>query len=66
MKLNTEIRELAFQQGTVGDIRAAAIRSGMRELVEDGKMKILRGETTPVEVARFAQADSLLEANIDV
>ena len=29
----------------------------MRSLLGDGKMKILRGVTTPVEVARFAQIE---------
>lgn len=61
MKLNTEIRELAFERAPIGELRAAARRSGMRNLVEDGKIKILRGETTPSEVARFAQVESLVE-----
>jgi len=38
----------------------------MRDLLSDGKIKILRGDTTPSEVARFAQADTLVEANIDI
>ena len=29
----------------------------MRSLLEDGKVKILRGDTTPDEVARFAQIE---------
>ena len=45
---------------------AAAIRGGMTTLVEDGKKKILRGVTTPLEVARFAQAEVLLAENIDI
>ena len=56
MVLNSEIRELAFARAPIGVIRAAAIRAGMKDLLEDGKIKILRGDTTPVEVARFAQA----------
>ena len=31
---------------------------GVRTLLGDGKIKILRGDTTPEEVARFAQAES--------
>jgi type IV pilus assembly protein PilB len=66
MKLNTEIRELAFARSSLDTIREAALRSGMRPLVEDGKLKILRGQTTPAEVARFAQADTLVAANVDI
>ena len=66
MRLNTEIRELAFERGSISAIRDAAMRNGMRPLLGDGKIKILKGETTPVEVAKFAQAETLLEHNIDL
>ena len=66
MRMNNELRELAFNQASLAEIRAAALRTGMRTLLEDGKLKILRGETTPGEVARFAQAKTLIEANIDI
>lgn len=66
MRMNTEIRELAFTRAPIDALREAAIRSGMKSLVEDGKIKILRGVTTPEEVARFAQADALVEANVDI
>ena len=66
MVMNNEIRELAFNRAPLGQIRQAGIRAGMTSLVEDGKIKILRGETTAKEIARFAQADSLLEDNIDI
>jgi type IV pilus assembly protein PilB len=65
MKMNSEIRELAFNRAGVSAVRDAAIRNGMRTLLSDGKIKILRGETTPAEVARFAQAESMLESNLD-
>ena len=55
--MNHEIRELAFERASIAKIREAAIRGGMRSLLEDGKMKILRGVTTPLEVARFAQIE---------
>ncbi len=57
MLMNSEIRDLAFQRATVGKIRAAAVRSGMRTLLGDGKIKVLKGITTADEVATFAQAD---------
>ena len=57
MKMNSEIRELAFERASIAKIREAAIRSGMRSLLGDGKIKILRGDTTAEEVARFAQIE---------
>ncbi len=64
--MNSEIRELAFKRASIDAIRDAGIRTGMRTLVEDGKLKILNGITTPEEVARFAQAEILVEANVDI
>jgi type IV pilus assembly protein PilB len=58
MVMNSEIRELAFNRKSIAEIREAAIRNGMRTLLGDGKLKILRGDATPAEVAKFAQADS--------
>jgi type IV pilus assembly protein PilB len=57
MIMNAEIRELAFNRASVGKIRQAAIRNGMRSLLGDGKIKILKGITTPEEVANFAQVE---------
>jgi type IV pilus assembly protein PilB len=57
MRMNTEIRQLAFERASLSKIRAAAVRSGMRTLLLDGKIKVLRGVTTPEEVAKFAQMD---------
>ncbi len=58
MRMNSELRELAFKRATISEIRDAAIRSGMRTLLLDGKLKILRGVATPAEIARFAQIES--------
>lgn len=66
MRMNTELRELAFNQAPIGRIREAAIRAGMRDLVGDGKIKVLRGDTAPAEITRFAQADALVESNVDI
>ncbi|MBL9142017.1 MAG: type II/IV secretion system protein, partial [Phycisphaerae bacterium] len=57
MTMNAEIRDLAFQRSGVSKIRAAAIRGGMRSLLSDGKIKILKGVTTPDEVAKYAQIE---------
>lgn len=57
MVMNSEIRDLAFQRSTVSKLRGAAVRSGMRTLLGDGKIKVLNGMTTAEEVATFAQAE---------
>ncbi|MDX2130922.1 MAG: ATPase, T2SS/T4P/T4SS family [Planctomycetota bacterium] len=57
MVMNTQIRELAFNLAPISDIRRAAIANGMRTLVEDGKIKILKGATTADEIARSTQVD---------
>jgi type IV pilus assembly protein PilB len=66
MVMNNETRELAFNRAPLGQLRAAAVRGGMKSLVEDGKIKVLRGDTTPEEIARFAQAEALLDGNVDI
>ncbi len=66
MRLNSEIRELAFARAPISKIREAAVRGGMNSLLHDGKIKILRGDTTADEVAKFAQADTLVTSNVDI
>ena len=66
MRMNTEIRELGQKQATIEVIREAAIRNGMRTLVDDGLVKVLRGDTTPAEIAKHAQAETLLEENQNI
>ena len=57
MTMNSEIRDLAFNRSSISKLRNAAIRGGMRSLVEDGKIKILAGQTTASEIANFAQIE---------
>lgn len=57
MLMNSEIRDLAFNRAPSSRIRKAAITSGMKELVEDGRTKVLNGVTTPEEIARVSQAE---------
>jgi type IV pilus assembly protein PilB len=61
MQLNSEIREMAFNKAPTGAVRRAAIANGMRTLVQDGKIKILRGTTSPSEIARMAQVEGLAD-----
>ena len=66
MQMNNEIRELAFNRAAISEIRAAALRAGMRSLLDDGRVKLLRGDTTAQEVSRFAPAEVLMRANVDM
>jgi len=59
IELNSELRELAFKRATTSDLRRAAKATGMRTLMEDGKLKIFKGVTTPAEVSETAQAESI-------
>ncbi|MCH7870538.1 MAG: Flp pilus assembly complex ATPase component TadA, partial [Planctomycetes bacterium] len=60
MEMNNELRELAFNRAPTNQLRKAALASGMRDLLYDGKRKILRGITTPDEVARIAQTEGVV------
>ncbi len=60
LEMNSEIRELAFNRAPTQQVRQAAAASGMRPILEDGKRKILRGITTPDEVARIAQMEGII------
>ena len=56
-EMNNEIRELAFTKAPTIELRKAAKASGMRTLMEDGKIKIFKGTTTPDEVVRITQTE---------
>jgi len=60
LELNNEIRELAFARAPASELRRAAVASGMRTLLEDGKIKVFKGTTTPDEIARVSQAEGLV------
>ncbi|RKY12698.1 MAG: type II/IV secretion system protein [Planctomycetota bacterium] len=60
LEMNNELRELAFARAPAGQLRRAARAGGMRTLLEDGKIKIFNGVTTPDEVARTTQAEGLV------
>lgn len=61
MVMNSEIRELAFNRAAVSKIRQAALASGMRNLLGDGKLKVLEGKTTLEEVARLTQVEGTVD-----
>ncbi len=60
LEMNNELRDLAFSRAPTNQLRRAARASGMRTLLEDGKLKILRGVTTPLEVVRIAQLEGVV------
>jgi len=55
MELNDEIRKLIMKNDDAANITAIARRNGMRNLREDGWLKVGRGLTTPDEVLRVTQ-----------
>ena len=61
VELNNALRELAFKRATATELKRAAVAAGMRTLMEDGKLKIYDGVTTPAEVARIAQTEGVIE-----
>ncbi|MEM9791071.1 MAG: ATPase, T2SS/T4P/T4SS family [Planctomycetota bacterium] len=62
MLMNNEIRELAFKRSPVNLIRQAALDGGMRNLLGDGRLKALDGNTTLEEVSRITQVEGVVEA----
>jgi len=60
MPMNNELRELAFRGATLGELRQAAIAGGMRNLLSDGRLKIVQGVTTPDEILKTAQTGELV------
>ena len=60
VELNREIRELAFEKAPTSELRKAAKAAGMRTLMEDGKIKIFEGITTPEEVAKISQTEGVI------
>jgi type II secretory ATPase GspE/PulE/Tfp pilus assembly ATPase PilB-like protein len=60
MQLNNEIRNLAFERAATNKIRKAALASGMKSLLADGKTKILNGVTTAEEIVKVAQIEGVI------
>jgi type IV pilus assembly protein PilB len=60
MQLNSEIRSLAFDRAPTNKIRKAALASGMKSLLADGRIKVLNGTTTSEEVVKVAQVEGIV------
>ncbi|WP_432800258.1 GspE/PulE family protein [Poriferisphaera sp. WC338] len=61
MVMNSELRDLAFNRAPVSKIREVAMASGMRNLLGDGRLKILEGKTTLEEISRITQIEGVVE-----
>jgi type IV pilus assembly protein PilB len=60
VELNSKIRELAFEKAATTELRKACRASGMRTLREDGRIKVLKGITTPAEVVSITQTEEVV------
>jgi type IV pilus assembly protein PilB len=60
MAMNSEIRNLAFERAATNKIRKAALASGMKSLLVDGRMKVLNGVTTAEEIVKVAQVEGVV------
>jgi len=52
MTMNAEMAEMIVRRAPLTDLKEAAKANGMKELREDGLVKVLEGQTTPEEVMR--------------
>ncbi|MEN6627045.1 MAG: GspE/PulE family protein [Candidatus Sumerlaeia bacterium] len=66
MSMNDEIRALLMGSRSSGEIRAAAVRDGMRSLAEDGWRIVAEGTTTVDEVLRVTRADKVVPMAVAV
>ena len=60
LTMNSQIRDLAFNRAPASQLRAAARSAGMRTLLEDGKLKVLAGVTTPEDLLSTTQAEGVV------
>jgi type IV pilus assembly protein PilB len=60
MLMNNEIRDLAFARAPTNKIRKAALASGMKSLLADGRIKVLNGVTTAEEIVKVAQVEGIV------
>ena len=59
MQMTNEIRTLAFDRAATNKIRQAAIAGGMKNLLGDGRIKVVRGDTTAEEIVKVAQIEGV-------
>jgi general secretion pathway protein E len=57
MPIDENLRTLIMDGATAANIKRTAVESGLMTLREDGRQKVLSGQTTPDEVLRVTQMD---------
>jgi type IV pilus assembly protein PilB len=57
MRMNSQLRELTFAQAPTQELRRKARASGMKTLLEDGILKIIKGTTSLDEVLATCHSD---------
>jgi type IV pilus assembly protein PilB len=60
MVMNNELRTLAFERAPTNKVRKAALASGMKSLLMDGRLKVLNGTTTAEEIVKVAQVEGIV------
>jgi type IV pilus assembly protein PilB len=51
---------MAFERAATNKIRKAALASGMKSLLADGRIKVLNGVTTAEEIVKVAQVEGVI------
>jgi len=62
LPVNENIQNLIMKKSSSAEIRRQAVMQGMRTLRQDGWLKVLKGITTPNEVARVTQEEEEIKA----
>lgn len=62
MRMNSAIRELIFAQAPAQDLRRKARGGGMKSLLEDAIIKVLKGSTTLDEVLATCHSELLIKS----
>jgi type IV pilus assembly protein PilB len=60
MHMNNELRTMAFERTATNKIRKAALASGMKSLLHDGRLKVMNGTTTAEEIVKVAQVEGIV------
>lgn len=59
LEIKKDIRNLILDNASLDEIRFASMRDGMLSLMQDGWLKIIRGITTPEEVLKTSQEETI-------
>jgi type IV pilus assembly protein PilB len=57
MRFGDNLKEMVLQGASTAELKAAAIKGGMKTLRQSGIVKVMEGMTTPEEVMRVTMGD---------